>query len=47
MSLNCLFFMLKFIEKEVKSMDGLLGRIFASVVSGGDESIELGKRFDE
>lgn len=28
-------------------MDGLLGRIFDSVVSGGDESIEFGKRFDE
>jgi len=28
-------------------MDGLLGKIFDSVVSGGDESIELGKRFDE
>ena len=28
-------------------MDGLLGKIFDSVVSNSDESIELGKKFDE
>ena len=28
-------------------MEGLLGRIFDSVVSGSDESIEFGKKFDE